>query len=261
MCIIYLSIAKDPCWPLYIAANRDEFHARPALPAAPWDANSDIFSGLDLSGGGTWLGINRNGRFGMLTNFRDPGAFHPQAPTRGLLVSNFLDSDMPARDYAHDIWKTGNIYNGFNLIVGDIREVYYTGNRQEAPPLRLARGSYILSNHLLDTPWPKAQRLRSGLDALTPDRSDDALQQVFSLLRDTTPAPDETLPSTGIPLERERLLSSPFIISENYGTRCSSIIAVDSDGQATFSELSYAPDATESGRRDWTFSMLTPYRY
>ncbi len=261
MCIIYLSIAKDPKWPLYIAANRDEFHARPALPAAPWDANADIFSGLDLSGGGTWLGINRNGRFGMLTNYRDPGTFHPQAPTRGLLVSNFLDSDMTACDYAHDIWKTGNIYNGFNLIVGDIHEVYYTGNRREAPPLRLTRGSYILSNHLLDTPWPKAQRLRNGLDAITPDRSVDALQQVFSLLRDTTPAPDDTLPSTGIPLERERLLSSPFIISENYGTRCSSIIAVDSDGEVTFSELSYAPDATESGRRDWTFSMLTPYRY
>jgi uncharacterized protein with NRDE domain len=261
MCIIYLSIAKDPDWPLYIAANRDEFHARPALPAAPWDANPDIFSGLDLSGGGTWLAINRNGRFAMLTNFRDPSGFIPQAPTRGLLVSNFVDGDTTAGEYAAQVWKTGDNYNGFNLIVGDVSEVYYTGNRQDAPPQKLAHGSYILSNHLLDTPWPKAERLRRGLDALTPDCCPDALQQVFALLKDTTPAPDDALPDTGIPLDRERLLSSPFIISENYGTRCSSIIAVNRSGQATFSELTYAPDASETGRRDWTFSMHTPYRY
>ncbi len=261
MCIIYLSIAKDPAWPLYIAANRDEFHNRPALPAAPWDANPDIFSGLDQSGGGTWLGINRNGRFAMLTNYRDPSAFNPQAPTRGMLVSDFLESDRSACDYAQDIWKTGDAYNGFNLIVGDASGVYYTGNRQETPPLALGRGSYILSNHLLDTPWPKAERLRNALDALSPGRSVDVMDNVFSLLHDTTPAPDDALPDTGLPLERERLLSSPFIISDNYGTRCSSIVAVDSLGDATFSELTYAPDGTEAGRRDWTFSMLASYRY
>ena len=261
MCIIYLSIAKDPDWPLYIAANRDELHARPALAAAPWDANHNIFSGLDQSGGGTWLAINRNGRFGMLTNFRDPSGFIPKAPTRGLLVSDFVDGDMSAADYAERVWENGSAYNGFNLIVGDASEVYYTGNRQDAPPQQLGPGSYILSNHLLDTPWPKAERLRCGLDALTPDCGPDALQKVFALLKDTTPAPDDALPATGIPLERERLLSSPFIISDNYGTRCSTIIAVDRTGEATFSELTYAPDATQTGRRDWSFSMLAPYRY
>lgn len=261
MCIIYLSIAKDPEWPLFIAANRDEFHARPALPAAPWDGNPDIFSGLDQSAGGTWLGINRNGRTAMLTNFRDPAGFDPQAPTRGLLVSDFLDGDMTAAEYATQVWKTADRYNGFNLIVGDINAVYYTGNRQSAPPQKLAAASYILSNHLLDTPWPKAERLRRGLDALTPNSAPDALQQVFTLLRDTTPAPDDALPSTGIPLERERLLSSPFIISDNYGTRCSSIIAVNQNGEATFSELSFDAQGCETARRDWTFSMHQPLRY
>jgi len=261
MCIIYLSIAKDPDWPLYIAANRDEFHARPALPAAPWDANPDIFSGLDLSGGGTWLAMNRNGRFAMLTNYRDPAAFIPAAPTRGLLVSDFVDGTMDAADYATRVWKTGSQYNGFNLIVGDVSAVYYTGNRQAAAPQQLGHGSYILSNHLLDTPWPKAERLRRGLDALTPDSGPDALQHVYTLLKDTTPAPDDALPDTGIPLDRERLLSSPFIISENYGTRCSTIITVSRSGDTTFSELSYAPDGSETGRRDWTFTMQTPYRY
>ncbi len=261
MCIVYLSIARHPEWPLFIAANRDEFHRRPTAAAAPWDGNPDIISGLDLSGGGTWLGINRSGHFGILTNYRDPAALLPHAPTRGLLVGDFLDGTLDAQDYADQVWSSGSKYNGFNLIVGDTRHIVYTGNRQAAGPRTLGPGSYILSNHLLDTPWPKAERLRTGLDALALGGNKAALEQVFTLLRDTTPAPDDMLPDTGIPLERERLLSSPFIISDTYGTRCSTIVAVRADRSAIFCEVTYDPQGREIGRRDWNYTMKAPLGY
>ncbi len=255
MCIAYL-VLGDPAWPLFIAANRDEYHARPSAAAAPWTSRPDIIGGLDLHAGGTWLGWSRAGRFALLTNYREPGRHRPDAPSRGVLVRDFLLGTESATAYAQAIHARCMDYNGFNLIVGDADSVEYLSNR--APdaargPRRLSPGRYVLSNHLLDTPWPKAARLRAALDAQPLDALAGDPDSVFAILRDAEPAEDAALPSTGVPVELERLLSSPFILSPDYGTRCTTVIAVRHDGQALFSEQSYDPAGQAGERHDWRF--------
>ncbi|UYO92190.1 NRDE family protein [Pollutimonas sp. M17] len=258
MCIAYLAISADPQWPLFIAANRDEFHQRPSLPAAPWRDRPDVIAGMDCLGGGSWLGITRQGRFALLTNYRDPSRFMPGAPSRGELVSRYLTGGEPPASYARQVHAAGSDYNGFNLIAGDLDAACYVGNRagQTAPQL-LRPGRYIVSNHLLDTPWPKAERLRAALDSFPLNRLEQSLTPIFEILKDGTPAQDHVLPNTGLTLERERLLSSPFIVSPDYGTRCSTVIAVHASGRVLFSEVSYDESGLSTQRHDWPFSIVS----
>lgn len=251
MCIAYLALG-DPQWPIFIAANRDEYHARPSAPAMPWHEHPSIIAGLDIQAGGTWLGLGPGGRFALLTNYREPGRQIAQAPSRGALVRDFLLDTQTPDEYAQAVHTAGHAYNGFNLIVGTPGQAFYIGNRSgQAAATSLASGRYVLSNHLLDTPWPKANRLRQALDALPLSDMDNTLEQAFAILRDTTQAEDDTLPDTGLPLPQERLLSSPFIISPNYGTRCSSIVAVHAEGHTFFGEISYDPSGRVTERHDW----------
>lgn len=252
MCIAYLSLGA-PGWPLLIAANRDEFHARPTRAAGPWPQAPDLVAGLDLQGGGTWMGATAAGRYALLTNYREPAnPVPPGAPSRGLLVRDFLlGGDDPA-DWIAAIAARADNWAGFNLIAGDARQAWYLGNRDPArAPRRLGPGRYVLTNHLLDTPWPKAARLRASLDALPPAAWASEPEQVFERLRDTTPAEDARLPATGLALERERLLSSPFIISPDYGTRCSTVLAGAADGRTFFSEQDYDTSGRLRERHDW----------
>ncbi len=256
MCLAYLAIAADPDWPLFIAANRDEFHERPCLPAAPWPDHPDVIAGIDCRGHGTWLGITKQGKFALLTNYRDPSSVVAGAPSRGDLASCYLVGDESPQAYAQRVHEKSASYNGFNLIVGTLSAASYVGNRSGQPaPHDLAPGRYIISNHLLDTPWPKAERLRLALDQYPLDRLEHSLAPVFELLRDSTQADDLSLPQTGLTLARERLLSSPFIVSPDYGTRCSTIIAVHASGRAILSEVSYAPSGAPTERHDWPFHI------
>jgi uncharacterized protein with NRDE domain len=252
MCIAYLSLGH-PGWPLLIAANRDEYHRRPAVAAAPWPGHPDLIAGRDLEAGGTWLGHARGGRHALLTNYREPGRRPAaDAPSRGVLVRDFLLGEDSAQRYVEAIAAQGQDWAGFNLIVGDAQQTWYYGNRDPAGVARrLDRGTYVLSNHLLDTPWPKAARLRARLSTLSADQWARNPDRVFALLRDTQPAADDMLPETGLPLELERRLSSPFIISPEYGTRCSTVLAVATDGTALFSELTYDPAGCAVERHDW----------
>jgi len=224
MCIAYLSLG-DPEWPLLIAANRDEFHARPTRAAGPWPEAPRLIAGCDLLGGGTWMGTTVDGRLALLTNYREPGhSVPPGAPSRGLLVRDFLLSEEDPAPWIATVAARADDWAGFNLIVGDARQTWCLGNRDPSrTPRQLSGGRYVLSNHLLDTPWPKAARLRAALDDLPPADWASAPDKILERLRDTTPAEDARLPDTGLPLERERLLSSPFIISPDYGTRCSTV--------------------------------------
>lgn len=257
MCIAYIALASDPDWPLFIAANRDEFHQRPAMPASPWAKNSNIIAGIDCLGQGSWLGLTRQGRFALLTNYRDAStAAINEAPSRGELVSNYLEGRTSAQDYISTVQQNAQNYNGYNLIVGDAESAWYSGNRTASlKATALLPGRYVLTNHLLDTPWPKAERLRNGLDNLSLNSLCVSLNPVFALLKDSTVADDHLLPQTGLSLEKERLLSSPFIISPDYGTRCSSIIAVHASGQVFFSEVTYDPTGTATERHDWPFTL------
>lgn len=249
MCIAYLALG-DPDWPLFIAANRDEFHQRPTLAAQPWADHPDVIAGIDVQGGGTWLGITRQGRFALLTNYREPGVQKEAAPSRGNLVGDYLTGKQSVTDYTDAVTQRSGLYNGFNLIVGDLNQASYISNRGTSP-LLLPHGQHVVSNHLLNTPWPKTNRLRHAFQHLKITSLADSVQTALDALNDNTPAQDADLPDTGLDLERERLLSSPFIISPEYGTRCSTVIVIHKSGRGIFSETSFNPVGIAIQRHDW----------
>lgn len=239
---------------MLIAANRDEFHRRRSAAAGPWPQHPDIIAGRDLVAGGTWLGFStRLGRFALLTNYREPGRLaRTNAPSRGALVRDFLLDQMAPVDYIRQIASRAQDWAGFNLIVGDPDQTWYLGNRDPAgEPRRLDPGRYVLSNHLLDTPWPKARRLRIALDGLPPEQWRQAPERVFAILHDAQPAKDAELPATGLPLPRERQLSSPFVLGQDYGTRCSTVVTVSPALGALFAEISYDAAGHPVARHDW----------
>lgn len=244
MCLIVIGWRTHPAYPLVVAANRDEFHERPTAPATFWDNPPGILAGRDLEAGGTWLGIAENGRFAALTNYRDPRHLVPGSPSRGRLVSDFLAGQQPAGEYLAALAAEGARYNGFNLFVADGERLAYYSNRdgtaRELPP-----GIYGLSNHLLDTPWPKLTAARSAFADALPQLPGTA--PLFALLADDEIAADQHLPETGVPLEWERLLSSIFVRSPRYGTRASTAVVVGSDGWVSFEEKSFGPEGEVTG--------------
>jgi uncharacterized protein with NRDE domain len=237
MCVIYFAFGQRADLPQILIANRDEFYERPTAAAAWWDDNPSIFAGRDLVSGGTWLGVTKSGRFAAVTNYRDPNA--PMGNrSRGLLVSDFLRSGKTASEYVAEVSQIADEYSGFNLIAGEIdgyrKEVSYFSNHENIIR-KLDPGVYGLSNHLLDTPWPKVsrgmQRFRSLID--DPNTSSD---DYFDLLADRTLAEDNELPDTGIGYEKEKALSAIFIETPIYGTRCSTVLAIDAHGMPEMDE-------------------------
>jgi uncharacterized protein with NRDE domain len=233
MCLIVVGWHAHPDYPLVVAANRDEFYARPTASAARWSDAPDIVGGIDLEAGGTWLGISTTGRFAAVTNVREPG-MAKGARSRGELTRNFLLSDSPAGDYARQI--DGSHYSGFNLLLSDGEALVYCSNRDGEPRI-LPPGIYGLSNHLLDSPWPKLVQAREQFAAALTHLPDETA--FFELLGDQTIAADTDLPDTGVPLEWERLLSAVFVNSENYGTRASTLVWQRADGKVKLYERSF----------------------
>ncbi|WP_322051246.1 NRDE family protein [Paraburkholderia bannensis] len=223
-----------------LAANRDEFLRRTAAPLQWWDDAPDVLAGRDLVGGGTWLGMTRGGRFAALTNYRAPHEMRPDAPTRGTLVSRWLTGgpDLPDTplDYLAEVAREGDLYNGFNLIVGDWtrRELAWycnRGNRADRAPALLPDGTHGISNAVLDTPWPKLVHKRAELAQQVANGPDVPLDTLIDIMRDPRVAPDAQLPATGIPLERERALSAAFIDTPDYGTRGTTALRVRVNGE------------------------------
>ncbi len=253
MCLAVLALHALPGIPVLIAANRDEFHARPTLPAAQWPDAPGIYAGRDGQAGGTWMGATTQGRYALVTNFREPGRHLDHAPSRGALVEDYLRGAMTPQAYLADVHRNGQAYNGFNLIVGDARQAWYLSNR-DGGPRALAPGVYALSNHLLDTPWPKLARTKAAFTAVLRGHAQPDLPALFAALADSQPADDADLPATGLPLDRERLLSSPFIVSPEYGTRSSSVMALHANGAGELEERRFAPDGVVSGASHLTFT-------
>lgn len=237
MCLILFGYRCHPAFSLVLAANRDEFHARPTDPVDFWDDAPEVLAGRDRIAGGTWLGVTRGGRFAALTNIREPDRQRSDAPSRGALVADYLRGDTAPGDYLHALTTEAERYNGFNLLVGDRTELWYYANRG-ARPLRLAPGLYGLSNALLDTPWPKVERGRHGLAAILDSPDGPRPEALLELLADRSPPPDDELPDTGVGPARERLLAPLFIAGETYGTRSSSVLLID-DEQAELIERSH----------------------
>jgi uncharacterized protein with NRDE domain len=254
MCTLLIAWQADPSYPLILAANRDEFYERPTATAARWHDASGVFAGRDLVHGGTWLGVTVTGRIAALTNYREPHHAKPERPSRGHLVSDFLEGDLGAAQYLAAVRGSGGDYDGYNILLGDLAQLYYYSNRSDRM-MPLSPGIHGLSNHLLDTPWPKVVRGKQALAGLI-GAGPPSSEGLFAILADRTKAPDAELPETGVGLELERLLSSIFIESARYGTRSSTVLLVDRYRQATFIERSFHPcGATDTiARFDWSAS-------
>jgi uncharacterized protein with NRDE domain len=238
MCIILFAYEAHPKYKLILAANRDEYFARPTARAAMWVDSPSIIAGRDLERGGTWLGVTKEGRYAAVTNFRDPSAVRKGAPSRGFLVSDFLSSSESPSEYIARTSLLSENYNGLNLIVGDEHGLYYHSNR-ESGTRTLGPGVYGLSNHLLDTPWPKVERGKKALSELVRQREKIDPKSIFSILDNREQANDNLLPDTGIGVEYERALSPIFISTPIYGTRSSSLLLIDRNGLITFIERTF----------------------
>jgi uncharacterized protein with NRDE domain len=240
MCLILFAYKTHPEYQLILAANRDEFYRRPSLPLGFWPEHPQLLAGKDLIGSGTWLGITQTGRLATITNYRDPAAQKPSAPSRGILLKNFLLSGIPPRDYMEKIQEDGSRYNGFNLLVGDRQQLLYYSNRGSSV-VPLDPGVYGLSNHLLDTAWPKIQKGKQGVRALLGKKDGVVPEALFELLSDRTVPHWKRFPSTGVSRRWEKILSPMFITSRTYGTRSSSVLLISYSGQVVFSERSFYP--------------------
>ena len=276
MCLAVVALDAHPQYRVVIAANRDEFHARAAAPAHWWA--SGMLAGQDLVGGGAWFGVSRGGRWALVTNFCEGIPRDPNAPSRGELVTGALLDQTPPLLCAASIARDGARYHGFNLLVGEVaaRPHPSAKGRQEIPAsppddrstaayasnrasgaIALSAGIHGLSNHLLDTPWPKLVRCKAGLaDALDNPTLDSA--DIFALLADRVPAGDATLPMTGVSREWERMLSSAFIVSPEYGTRCSTVFTLARDGSANFVERSFDAAGNMTGETAHAFTVVVP---
>ena len=253
MCLIVFANNVHPKYKLIFAANRDEFYNRPSEQADYWTEHPDLLAGKDLQAGGTWMGITKQGKFAAITNFRDLKNQRTDAPSRGNLTLDFLTSDISPDEYFNKLKPTLNNFNGFNLLLGSVDELFYFSNKTEGLQ-KLEVGIHGISNALLDTPWPKVERSKRHLQSLI-QQEDINAWEVIAILKDSLIAKDEELPDTGAGLDLERMLSPVFIKSENYGTRCSSVVMVDSDNNVKFVEKFFFDGIGNFSNKEYKFTI------
>lgn len=235
MCLILLAWRAHPEYPLVFAGNRDEAYERPSAAAGFWADDPQIFGGRDLEKGGTWLGLTRTGRMAAVTNYRDGPAARVAPRSRGELTAEFLRGTEEPRAYLERVSARASDYGGFALIVGDLDCLYCISNRGRGIE-EIVPGVHGLSNHLLDTPWPKVRRGKQRLSALLKAEETELVGGLLDTLADRTVALDAELPDTGVGLQRERELSPPFVAGERYGTRASTALLVSRNNNVVFVE-------------------------
>lgn len=256
MCLIVFSYKQHSKYPLIFAANRDEPYERPTRSAQYWDTHPTILAGKDLKAGGTWMGVNKKGKFSAITNYRDPNIQKDNPPSRGQLVLDFLKSDTAPPTYLANLQPRADQFMGFNLLAGSLDELNYYSNQQNEV-LFLDEGLYGLSNHLLETPWPKVRRAKQNLESIMQDQK-IAPAPLFDLLADDQEAPEEELPNTGIPNDVEKKVSPIFIKSDGYGTRCSTVLLIDHHGEVTFVERRFKASTMDVDEENhYEFSIRT----
>lgn len=254
MCLIFLAINKHPKYKLIVAANRDEFYHRKTAAANYWEDHPEILGGRDLEAGGSWMAMNTSGKISMVTNYRDLRNLKSIAPSRGHLVTDFLKDNIRVKSYLKSIEPTAKDYNGFNLIVGDVNEIGYLSNYKEGVEI-LSDGIYGISNGLLDSNWPKVNRGKEKFSLLLNGYvTSDAL---FEMLHNEERAADDQLPNTGLDIERERAVSSMFIKSPGYGTRCSTVVLIDHQNQVEFTERVYDLETFDFTTNKFVFSITS----
>lgn len=253
MCLVFIAVSRNSKYKLVLASNRDEFYNRKTAPAHFWEDHPFVVGGRDLEAAGTWMAMTRTGKIGLVTNYRDPTNINPGAPSRGKLVSDFLVNGDSPDYYIKEVSKKGSQYNGFNLITGTINDLWYYSNYGKGIQ-PLTPGIYGLSNHLLDTAWPKVIR---GKENFTRQLSNKeiAVDAMLNMLYDEERAADSALPDTGIGLERERALSSMFIKTKGYGTRCSTVVLVTHNNEVTYAERVYDLNTFQYTTQEFKFRI------
>lgn len=253
MCLIALAWHAHPRWRLALVANRDEAHARPAAPAGFDPDAATVYGGRDLVQGGGWLQARADGRLAAVTNVRAGLAGEDALRSRGWLVRDFVRGDTDAAGFAGSLATQAGDYGRFNLLVHDGVQLLCASNHPAFDARPVAPGLHAMSNGPFDAPWPKGvfatRALQAWLDSPLAGRARpdaEAIEPLFTALRDTSRAPDAALPDTGVGLELERMLSPPFVLDPRYGTRCSSVVLVGADG-VLFAERRYGPDGLATG--------------
>ena len=241
MCLLIFAHQASPSYPLVVAANRDEFHARPTAESDFWVEHPELLAGKDLEQGGTWMGATRSGRFAAITNYRDPSRTVPAPRSRGELPLQYLTGTQGPLAYLHRVAAQAGEYAGFNLLLGDRDSLWYFTNSlpsAERIPLRLQPGIYGLSNARLDTPWPKVELGKAKLQNVLAGKSvsHDALSTVVG---DQQLADSGALRQHGLESGMDQLLSAQFIVTGRYGTRSSTTLWIDNQGRASWRELSF----------------------
>jgi uncharacterized protein with NRDE domain len=255
MCLLVFAWNVHPRYRLIFAGNRDEFHDRPAASLGWWDDHDAILGGRDLQAGGTWLAVSRRGRFGVVTNFRDLQRPEPGAPSRGQLITRYLSGESDSLRFIEQLTPEASRFGGFNLLLADDGTMSYASNRAPEFGRELDPGIYGLSNHLLDTPWPKLTLTRQRFEQLlTTDEPE--LDGLFEMLGDRTAVADHLLPDTGVSKEWERLLSSPFIVNERYGTRCTTVVRMNYERHVAIEERCFDPEGRISCSRSFEFDAF-----
>jgi len=251
MCLIVFACKAHPDYRLILAANRDEFHARPAEAMQWWPDRPEMLAGRDLQAGGTWLGIGKSGRLAAVTNYREEPATNHRGRSRGELVTGFVRGQEPPLSWCKNL-RSGD-FRGFSLLMSDADEMAYVSNRGD-DARRLEPGIYGLSNASLDTPWTKVLRSKETLHALI-RRGPVEAEQLFRLLGDREPAASDDYAGTGLSPEMARAISAPFIATREYGTRCSTVLLIAKSGRVEIHERRFDSAGRAAGESHFEFAV------
>jgi uncharacterized protein with NRDE domain len=258
MCLLVLAWRVHARHRLVVAANRDEFHARPSLPMAPWDDAPEIIGGRDLQAAGAWFAVDGRRRVGIVTNFREFGRRRRSAPSRGGLIPAYLAGDAEPVEYLRQLETDAPGYAGFNLLLADRDSLWYASNRADQFARELPPGIHGLSNEFLDTPWPKLVRTRARFEALLADPlsadGDRLAERLFEVLADREPAPPEALPPGDLSPEWARKLSAPFVLDPTFGTRCSTVLTIGVDETMRIAERRFGADGSPAGESEYALN-------
>lgn len=246
MCLIIFDWAPQTDKPLRLLSNRDEFHARPSQSAHNWQDEPHIYGGRDLEKQGTWLGISSRGRMACVTNYREKNP-REMPHSRGEIVRNFLNSSHTGLVFANNLNSVQAKFPGFNALLFDGEQMIYSSNRSPDNFITLPPGIYGVSNHLLDTPWPKLVRAKRAFKAeLSKSQTSSNYDDMFRIMLDQNKAKREELPQTGVPEDVELLLSSIFIRSPTYGTRTTTYLELTKEGVFNMEERHHTPSTEEA---------------
>ncbi len=259
MCLLVLAWRVHPRYRLIVAANRDEYHARPTAPMDVWQDAPEILAGRDLTAQGTWLAVDRRRRFGIITNFRDVQARRPDAPSRGGLIPDWLQQSTAPEAFLRQLDGQAQRYAGFNLLLSDAEQLHYASNRAPNFSGALRPGVYGLSNLLLDTPWPKLTRVRREFERWLAEQSATDTdvpgadsERLFAMLADRTRSlPEAPARARPLPAEWVEVLSSPFVVHPLFGTRCSTLALIGHDGSLAMQERRFDAEGAVTGQSEW----------